>query len=203
MQHDTTTLLEGLRHITSQNIAIALSFETIPTQQLHWKPMPTKWSILECLEHLNAYSRYYLPVLASAITSNKYPPSSHYKSTWLGVLCIRSVQMDKRQKTAFKMKAFSDYDPSRYSFDPSNTLPEFLQHQRVTLDLLDLAQRGNLGKVQIPISIAKWLRLNLGDALQFLIYHNERHVAQALRNEVLRKSSLEDEITSCMNVDNI
>jgi hypothetical protein len=38
----------------------------------------------------------------------------------------------------------------------------------------------NLRKVKIPISISKIVRLKLGDALLFVVYHNERHMYQAL-----------------------
>ncbi|MEY4902729.1 MAG: hypothetical protein RLZZ292_544, partial [Bacteroidota bacterium] len=44
------------------------------------------------------------------------------------------------------------------------------------------AQHASLGKVRVPVSITRFLKLKLGDTLRFVIYHNERHVQQALRN---------------------
>ena len=43
-----------------------------------------------------------------------------------------------------------------------------------------VSEKVNIRKVKIPISISKIIRLRLGDALLFVVYHNERHVQQAL-----------------------
>ncbi len=46
--------------------------------------------------------------------------------------------------------------------------------------IIESAEKVNLRKVRIPISISQIIRLRLGDALLFVVYHNERHVQQAL-----------------------
>ena len=47
--------------------------------------------------------------------------------------------------------------------------------------LLHQARRINLAKIRIPISIATYIRLKLGDVFMFLIAHNIRHIKQAER----------------------
>ena len=37
----------------------------------------------------------------------------------------------------------------------------------------------DLGKIKIPISIAPFVKIKLGDTLRFIVYHNERHIVQA------------------------
>ena len=56
----------------------------------------------------------------------------------------------------------------------------FEKDQLELLHILTQAEEVNLRKVKVPISISKIIRLRLGDALQFVIYHNERHMQQAL-----------------------
>jgi hypothetical protein len=57
----------------------------------------------------------------------------------------------------------------------------FVENQTALIDLLNAARNVNLKKVKIPISISKIVRLRLGDAFQFVIYHNERHMQQIKR----------------------
>ncbi|MFN5634134.1 MAG: DinB family protein, partial [Flavobacteriia bacterium] len=56
----------------------------------------------------------------------------------------------------------------------------FEKDQLELLNILTQAEEVNLRKVKVPISISKIIRLRLGDALQFVIYHNERHMQQAI-----------------------
>ena len=49
------------------------------------------------------------------------------------------------------------------------------------LQLLEEAKSVDLNAVRIPISIAKFIKLKLGDVFMFLIAHNLRHVKQAER----------------------
>ncbi len=61
-----------------------------------------------------------------------------------------------------------------------NSVITFLESQKELLDIIKKAAHVSLRKVRIPISISKLIRLRLGDALMFVIYHNERHVQQVL-----------------------
>jgi len=50
------------------------------------------------------------------------------------------------------------------------------------LRLLTQARQADLSATRVPLSIAPFLRLRLGDVFGFNVAHNERHVQQALRN---------------------
>jgi hypothetical protein len=45
-----------------------------------------------------------------------------------------------------------------------------------------MAKNTDLNKIKIPISLTNLIKLKLGDVFQFIITHNERHLAQALGN---------------------
>jgi len=49
------------------------------------------------------------------------------------------------------------------------------------LQLLKLAAGTDLTKVKTGISISPFIKLRLGDTLRVVIYHNERHLRQAIR----------------------
>jgi len=46
---------------------------------------------------------------------------------------------------------------------------------------LDVCAKVDIGKTKTAISISKWIKLKLGDTLRVVIYHNQRHMAQAKR----------------------
>ena len=65
--------------------------------------------------------------------------------------------------------------------DSDAVIATFLEQQEKLLLLLHQARRINLNKIKIPISIAKYIRLKLGDVFMFIIAHNIRHIRQAER----------------------
>jgi hypothetical protein len=80
-----------------------------------------------------------------------------------------------------KMKTFKEYTPPP-SLDAHAVVAEFVQQQETLLGCLRQAHNANLNAIRVPISITKFIRLKLGDVLQFVIMHNERHLLQAKRN---------------------
>ena len=137
------------------------------------------WSMIQCLEHLNSYGRYYLPAIAQGL-QHSTPGSSAaatFSSTWLGNYFTRIMQPGNTGK---KYKAPKDHTPSREQ-DSTKVISEFIRQQEQLLDLVRSSAPYDLNKVRIPISISRWIRLRLGDVFQFLLAHNERHLQQALR----------------------
>ena len=78
--------LESLAQVAC-SLSQTVSAEFIPQgfSALNFKIALDSWSILECLEHLNRYSRYYNPALAKAFESNAAGTSMQSISySWLG-----------------------------------------------------------------------------------------------------------------------
>ena len=137
------------------------------------------WSIAQCLDHLNSYGQYYLPYIQNGLNKNMgrpYPDT--FQSTWLGNYFTRLMDPKTGKK---KQKAAKIHKPAP-DLDAHAVVAEFIQQQETMLTYLKRAQQTDLNKIKIPVSIFKWIKLNLGDVLQFLIAHNERHLLQAKRN---------------------
>lgn len=62
-----------------------------------------------------------------------------------------------------------------------SVLDHFISQQERYLELLTQADHIDISLKGIPITITKLIKLKLGDALRFNIYHNERHWLQAER----------------------
>ncbi len=154
------------------------SLTKLSSEKLNQKPSEEKWSVAECLEHLNLYGDYYIPAIKNAINQGKNTsPSPNYKGSWFGNYFTKSM-LPKENAVKNKMKTFKDKNPI-HSQVPSDVLERFLNQQNEILALLQQAQSVNLMKPKISITIAKWLKIRLGDTFRFVIAHNQRHIVQA------------------------
>ncbi|AUC16811.1 hypothetical protein BTO06_17410 [Tenacibaculum sp. SZ-18] len=175
MSLKSETLLNELIELTQKNIDAAELFKNYTTEQLNWKENTESWSILECVEHLNRYSDFYLPEISQKIRNSKSIPSEIFKSNWFGRYFSKSVSYKEKLN---KMKTFASMNPINSELSIS-TIDKFIIQQHEVLELLDKAKNVNLDKTKTAISISKLIKLKLGDTLRVLIYHNERHIKQA------------------------
>jgi DinB superfamily len=175
-----TTLLNHLENQVESHLQQAIREYQNLTDEILLKPSNTGgWSIAECLAHLNFYGNYYLPLFENGLqNSPDNLRANTIKSSWLGRKAIDSMNPETGKK---KHKAFKAYIPT-VSLDAKATVAEYINQQERMLKILRIAYSKDIQQIKIPISIAKFLKLNLGDALQFLIVHNERHIQQANRN---------------------
>ena len=156
---------------------VATEFAPLDLHRLNYKPAADSWSILECLEHLNRYSRYYLPALAKAIAANSngtYQQTIRY--SWL---CKKSLDM-VRPGNGKKSKTIKHMNPNNSQLG-RQTIEEFLKHQTELLQLLASARGAILNKKAIPVEFFRLLKLRIGEMLEFVVLHQERHVQQAMR----------------------
>lgn len=148
----------------------------LPASTLNWKENSEKWSILECLEHLNRYSAYYNNALRISISRAKTSSDNfNVKSTWLGKKFIAMMHPDNTTKH----KTFARMNPIHSSLT-KEVIDTFLTNQDDLLDLIKAASKIDLNKTSIRVEFLRILRMNIGDALQFVIAHEQRHLKQAL-----------------------
>ena len=169
-------LLLKLQRDVLSIIDAAKGFERLADSDLNWKEHQAKWSILECLEHLNRYSLYYNSELKKAITRTITTNTDQHqaKSTWMGKKFITMMHPDNTTKH----KTFARMNPTEGSLK-KDVIVRFLRNQQELLDILELVSKVDLNKASIPVEFFKILRMNLGDALQFVVVHEQRHLKQA------------------------
>jgi uncharacterized damage-inducible protein DinB len=165
---------------------VAQQFQPQTEALINRKHGPDQWSILECLEHLNRYHRYYNKALREALA--KLPESTsfkQYRSAWLGAYFIKSVAPDNQKK----QKTMSHLNPSGSNLS-GEVIDEFLALQKEFLNLIREAGKKDLNPKLIRVEVMKLIRMKIGDTLLFLVNHNERHIGQALRVlEIIKASS--------------
>ncbi|WP_181306687.1 DinB family protein [Rufibacter sp. XAAS-G3-1] len=175
---DTATFLPQLHQQAQiQKDIICSEFMELPLATLNFKPHATGWSILECVEHLNRYSRFYLPHCERTLASTSTPPTLQpVRYSWLGKKSLDLVNPSSTKKH----KTLKHMNPHNSQLTP-NVLDEFQQHQETLLRLLNTATTADLNKKSVPVEFLKLLKMRLGEALEFLVLHQQRHLQQALR----------------------
>lgn len=179
--YNSKRLLRELQEQTENFLQEAISeWQLMPAEVLLKQPAADKWSAAQCIEHLNSYGRYYLPAIENAIEASKkkgQQPSASFTAGWLGNYFTNLMKPSDKMK---KMAAPKDHTPIANP-NVAKVVAEFIDQQEKMLKLLDEAKLINLNNTTVAISIAKFIKLKLGDVFLFLLAHNERHILQAER----------------------
>ena len=177
----TEDFLSELITITNELIASTREFLTIDPSLLIVQPSPNKWSISECYEHLNLTLGIYLPQIQEILKfPEKYPvKGEEFKHSVLGRLAVKSMQPKPDESIKFKMKTFQILKPAPSNGTSKISLGKFLDYQDQTIEVLEKAKNIDLKKPKINSAAGPILKMGVGDALHFIIAHNQRHVLQA------------------------
>ncbi|MBG8554427.1 DinB family protein [Hymenobacter guriensis] len=174
----TQPFLQQLHNQVHELLAV-LSTELEPRngQALQFKPSATSWSVLECLEHLNRYSRFYNPALRKALAAGrKAGTDAEVGFSWLGRKSYETVRPENRKL----QKTLKHMNPSQSALS-WDVLVEFRQHQETLLELLRQAETTDLNRKAVPVEFFRVLKLRIGEALLFVVAHQQRHMQQAQR----------------------
>lgn len=176
MKINSTLLLQQLAAIARQDLQTAIAFKTADAALLNQRPAPGAWSALQCLEHLNLYAAFYIPEIEKTLKSAG-SATPVFKSGLVGNMLVKMVQPKEYLK---KMKTFQDMDPAGKAL-PEDVLEKFITYQQRLLELVNLAKTTNLNQRGVAVTFTSLIKLRQGDALCFMVYHNQRHVQQAAK----------------------
>lgn len=150
-------------------------FKPLSINILNKKEDVSKWSILECLEHLNHYHAYYNPAIATAAKKAKTSTGNNsYKHGWFGKMSIDMMSPDNQKK----QKAIAKMNPSGSKLN-MDTITRFLNYQQEVLSFLKTAKDININQRKVPVEFFKLMKMKIGDALAFVVTHERRHILQA------------------------
>ena len=157
------------------------NFLSLSPEQLHWQPNDRSWSIAQCLEHVNAYYRYYIPVFKGKIANTLFnEPIEMFTSSPMGGAVARSVKLGKVHNVKRHLKSRKEYNPLvNSSLKSDHVIEDFIKFQEEFAEVLKEAEKIDIRRTKCPLSLRPVVKLNLGDALTFIAYHNERHIYQA------------------------
>lgn len=165
LTEDVNALLKHLQQVKQLDSTLLLT-----------QPAAGKWSVIQILEHLNSYNRYYLPAIEKSL-QNKQSFNPQFKSGWFGDYFTKMMMPGKDGKVANKMNSPKDHRPIA-ELNAAAVVTEFINGQQHLLTLLQKATNTDIGRVKVPISISRFIKLKLGDTFRFLIAHQQRHFLQ-------------------------
>lgn len=175
-------LLDQLVHLTLRlNKEVTAEFSGLNHHQLGWSPDRFSWSIRQCFAHLNAFHRLYVPIFAERIKNSRFQePTDVFQSSPLGNSTYMKVKLGKLNNIKRKLKSPKDYNPLvNRSLKTENVLEDFVKYQLRLVDILEKARTVNIRKTKSIFSTVPIIKLRIGDAFQYVVYHCERHVEQA------------------------
>jgi hypothetical protein len=182
---NSETLIKKLIEQTEEAIGQAEKLKNLDMSELTWRSDESSWNILECIEHLNLYGDFYLPVIEDKIRQSNTKSEEVFKTGLLGNYFAKSMLPKEKLN---KMTTFKDKNPLNEKLDNA-VLDKFLNQQIKLLGLLNQARNVSLNKVKTPISITTLIKLRLGDTFRFLINHNIRHLKQIEKIQALNHGS--------------
>jgi hypothetical protein len=146
-------------------------------EQFVWKPGPGRWSIAECLEHMNATARAYLPNIdegiADAIRHGAYAEGP-FQYNVIGRIFSRLMEPPAR----LRLRAALDKQPGPER-PKRETLAGFRAYQVQYIDRLRQANGIDLSRSCVRSPLARWIRIPLGSAFASMAAHERRHLWQA------------------------
>lgn len=151
--------------------------EKLRANNLHsltWKQNLSSWNILECIEHLNLYGKFYLPQIEDSINQTNTKNEVNFKTGILGNYFVTSMLPKEKLN---KMKTFASKNPLNVYLEKT-VIDTFIHQQLKLIELLNKSKYVSLNNVKIKTSLSSLIKLKLGDTFQFIINHNIRHLKQ-------------------------
>lgn len=151
--------------------------ERLTEEQCAWQAAPNRWSIAQCLEHLNATARNYFPLVNNTINdarSRGLLSRGPYRHGWLGRVYAGMVPPPPKIRIP---------SPRRFVPPPDRPMseiwPSFLNFQDRLQELIVHANGVDLGRATVPSPVSSLIRISLGSTLAIIVGHEQRHLWQA------------------------
>jgi hypothetical protein len=144
---------------------------------------PDRWSVAECVGHLNLTGRAYVPLLRDALDRARALPDrapARYRRDPVGwLLSVSTGPMPRIAGARFgKVRTAPAFVPDR-DLPRGRTLEEFDHLQTQQVEAARSAEGLPIHRVQITSPFDRRVRYNLYSALVILPRHQMRHIEQA------------------------
>jgi hypothetical protein len=150
----------------------------LSTHQLTRRPEPEKWSIAECLAHLNVTAAVIQPKISAAIDQGKRDKrfgNGPFSPGPLGKLLIWIAEPPPK----FKIPAPRGIVPQMVDGDPAQLVAEFMKFQDEWDRLIRASEGLDQNKLKIAPPFPRIPRLRLASPIPWMMAHQRRHLLQA------------------------
>jgi DinB family protein len=178
MSPDLQDLVRQLGAIKAEGHALCAG---LSESQFNWRPEPKRWSIAECLVHVNISVSRTLPAFDRAIDQGRAKGRTAegggpFRYGWFANWMVRSMEPPPKRR----MKTFPIFDvPPAATHALAQVLPEFVAVRDRIADRVRSSEGLDLRRVKVVSPVTRLLRMPLGAYFQFVIAHDRRHLWQA------------------------
>ena len=151
--------------------------EGLGNEAFNWKPEEHRWSICECLDHLNITAELYLPVIDGALAKSRSqgllgdaPARRGLIGGWIVRFSEPPAKRRVKAPKVFLPKAEQPLD---------SVVPKFIELQDRLVERPRQANGLDLWRTKIRSPAIALLRLSLGETFALLTGHERRHLWQA------------------------
>lgn len=151
---------------------------SVPDTRWPTRNDPARWSVSECIEHLNLTSAAFVPRLEAGLVEarGQAPATRRYRRGFLGWVVYKMTGPDARGR----MQTTASFDPAGAQTAEA-VQAEFARWQARLLELLASADGLALDAVTLTSPFNTRVRYNLYAAFSIIPQHQHRHLQQAER----------------------
>lgn len=152
---------------------------TLTAEQFNWRPAPDRWSVAQCLVHLNITAQHYAPPMQSAIRAGRKqgllglgPFRYGLLSGWM----LRAVDPSNRRKQKSPAQFVA---PAATTYSVGDVLGAFHACGARWEQLVREADGLDLGRIKVRSPAVGLIRLPIGAWFEIQATHERRHLRQA------------------------
>ena len=156
------------------------AFGGLSPAALAWTPAPGRWSVGQCLHHLDVTDRLYLDRLESALAravERGLHGEEPFRGTWFGRWFTRSMAPGPSRR----LKTPRVFDPGEAAGLPGDVIGSFERSRERFLETLARARGVDLDRVAVASPVSRLIRFRASDAFRIMVAHDRRHLVQARR----------------------
>jgi hypothetical protein len=166
-------LISQFKNETTANKKQIEKLLSLNPQQLTWQPAANKWSVMQCLEHMNRTTRHYLQHINPA-NAKRDDGDNEFKASFMGGFLAKGFAQIPPKR---KFKTTKKFNPPN-DMNPQEVLKDFISLNEKLSQRLESLGGYNLNKNKIPTPAISFLKFRFGDVINMDAKHTARHLYQ-------------------------
>jgi hypothetical protein len=161
----------------SATVRLRALAETVPATEWPRRPAPGRWSVAECVAHLNLTSNAYIPLLRDGIARARALNAGarrRYRRGFIGWLLWKGMGPPVRTR----LKTIGPFIPEAAS-DATVLVGEFLRLQGEQIACLEQSDGLPIDRVRVASAFNPRVSYNVYSAFAIIARHQHRHLWQA------------------------
>lgn len=154
--------------------------DPLDSLQFNWRPGPDRWSVGQCLDHLNQTNGKLLPVLEQAIARGRQrnqTAAGPFRYGLFGRWFRDSMKPDFKKP----LKSPRIYRPEVSRLDMAQVADEFDHSLEALARIIGQAEGLDLVRIKAASPVSRFLQIPLGIWFESVVLHDDRHLQQARR----------------------